>query len=156
MDLSDLSCLSHEELDLLQDLDNQSHQLLVGWAYLRSHLRRALVSGDVTALARLALPQALERVCRAARQTLPGESPPLQLLDVDWLDEGNVIYRVREADPSALSAALVGSGLLLEATVSLARGCDWRLRALRPATKIDPDQPLRDGLYAAALERRAG
>jgi hypothetical protein len=141
--------LSLEEQERLMDLDNEAHQLIVGWAYLRSNLRRALSSGDSSRLSAMATPEVLACVSRASRQTIPSESPQLQLLGVDWLDGEHVIYRVREACPSALAGVLIGPGLL-EATVSCGRGGDWRLRALEAVEAVDPDQLLHDGLYAKA------
>lgn len=136
--------LRREEQESLVELDNQVHHLLVGWGYLRAHLRRALQGGG--ALEHLAVPEVRARVRKAGVHELPLESPQLQLFDINRLSDDHILYRVRETT-SELAKALVGPGL--EARISLGANDDWRLLSIKSADALDPDLPIYDGLYAA-------
>lgn len=139
--------LSREDQENLLELDNRIHHLLVGWGYLRAHLRRALKNGED--LARLAVPEVRACVRQAGARDLPLETPRLQLFDVNCLNDEHVLYRIRETTPSALAAALVGPGLL-EARICRGPNDDWRLLSLKAVDAQDPDHPVYDSLYTAA------
>jgi len=147
--------LSLAEREALAERDGEDCLLRLGWAYLRRQLRRALASGEPGALSPLAGEQVLELLAGRPRQELPSESPPLQLKDVDWLDEQTVVFSVLEAE-SLLARALFDGGQGLSASVALARGVEWRLLALAPGTGADPDLRRLEGLFAAAPQPLSG
>lgn len=141
------AALDFSERECLGEMDEDELLLIVGWAYLRKHLRQAIVTGNLNHIAPLSQPAVLARLRSAAKHELPSESPALQFIAVDWLDEDNVLYTIREAERSALSIELCGS-LYLEVTISCANRADWRLRDIRFATGPDPDRRVLDSCFA--------
>jgi hypothetical protein len=146
--------LTPEELESLAEQDAAEQQLLLGWAYLRRQLRRALAAGDVRAIDALAAEPVVTLLRHRVRQELGAETPRLQIAGVDWLGEETVLYSVIE-EPSQLSAALVGSPFHLHAQVSLSSQGQWRLETLGLATSFDSDHRILDAAFSAIRPQTA-